>query len=149
MNRGALKKRLTLEEGERLVAYLDTEGILTVGIGHNCEASSVEGVTKPGDRITPETEQALFDADVDEAAAQLDVHLPWWRDLDDARQNVLLDMCFNMGIKTLKTFVNALGRVEAGDYEAAADGMLASKWASQVKGRATWLANVMRTGVYA
>ena len=32
------------------------------------------------------------------------------------------------------------------DYNAAADEMLDSKWAEQVKGRATRLSNIMRTG---
>jgi lysozyme len=34
-----------------------------------------------------------------------------------------------------------------GKYDAAADGMLASAWATQVKGRAIRLADMMRKGV--
>ena len=148
MNRETLKARLIIEEGDRLTAYLDSLGILTAGIGHNCQSSPVEGVNAPGDKITLEQEQAMFDADVDDAVAQLDANLPWWSALDDARQNVMIDMTFNMGIRTLMQFHNTLAHIEAGEYDEAATSMAASKWASQVKGRAVFLENAMRTGVY-
>lgn len=146
MNCDKLKEELTLEEGERLQAYRDSVGILTVGIGHNCVASPVEGVTQVGDTITRVVEHALFIADCDEAIKALDKHLPWWSTLDDVRQNVLLDMCFNMGIKTLCSFVNTLQFIEAGDYAAAVKGMQSSKWAKQVGPRAVRLEKMMATG---
>lgn len=148
MNLETLGKRLAIEEGDRLVAYLDTKLILTVGRGHNCLARPVAGVTKPGDRITQEQDDALFAADVADACIQLDKALPWWSALDDARQNVMLDMCFNMGIATLRTFDNTLAHIEAGEYDLAADGMAQSRWAKQVGNRAVFLENAMRTGVY-
>ncbi len=148
MNLETLGKRLAIEEGDRLVAYLDTKGILTVGRGHNCIARPVDGVTQAGDTITPEQDDALFSDDVKDACVQLDKALPWWSALDDARQNVMLDMCFNMGIRTLLTFNNTLAHIEAGEYEAAAQGMAASRWAGQVGSRAVFLENAMRTGVY-
>lgn len=60
-------------------------------------------------------------------------------------------MAFNLGVgvpggkKGLLGFKNTLGMIERGEY-AAADGMLRSLWAKQVKGRAIRLANTMRTG---
>ena len=146
MNTAKLKAELTQEEGERLSAYLDTEGILTVGIGHNCAAQPVVGVNAPGDTITTEHEHNIFLSDCDEAIAELDKNLPWWSTLDDVRQNVLLDMCFNMGIKTLLTFHNTLAAIEAGDYELAVKGMRGSRWAAQVGKRAVRLEQMMLTG---
>lgn len=148
MDRDSLARRLAIEEGDRLVAYLDSLGILTVGRGHNCRAKPVAGVNQPGDTITREQDDQLFEEDVDEACAELDQHLPWWRELDDARQNVMLDLCFNMGINTLVTFTHTLAHIQAGEYDEAADGMAASKWAKQVKSRAVFLEEAMRTGVY-
>ena len=148
MNLETLGKRLAIEEGDRLVAYLDTKGILTVGRGHNCIARPVDGVNQPGDTITPEQDDALFADDVKDACVQLDNHLPWWSALDDDRQNVMLDMCFNMGIATLLTFNHTLAHIEAGEYDEAADGMAQSRWAKQVGNRAVFLENAMRTGEY-
>lgn len=148
MNIDTLRKRLTIEEGDHLVAYHDSEGILTVGRGHNCVDEPVPGVTKVGDCITPEQDEALFQKDISDACKDLDAFLPWWRKLDDARQNVMIDMCFNMGIEGLLTFKNTLLSIKNGDYESAANRMGMSLWATQVKSRATFLIGAMRTGVY-
>lgn len=148
MDLESLGRRLAIEEGDRLVAYYDTKRILTVGKGHNCVAKPVPGIHAPGDRITPAQDEELFEQDVNEACAELDSHMVWWRQLDDARQNVMLDLCFNMGINTLATFHDTLRHIQAEQFELAADGMLHSHWNAQVGARATWLENAMRTGVY-
>ena len=148
MNLESLGKRLAIEEGDRLAAYLDTKGILTVGRGHNCIARPVEGIAQAGDTITPEQDEVLFKADVADACVQLDKVLPWWSALDDARQNVLLDLCFNMGIRTLLTFIHTLEQIKDGRYDTAADMMAHSLWARQVGSRAVFLENAMRTGIY-
>lgn len=149
MNLETLERRLAIEEGDKLVAYLDTKGILTVGRGHNCRAKPVIGIVKPGDTITQEQDDALFEDDVAEACAELDKHLPWWRNLDSDRQNVMIDLAFNMGINTLRTFHNTLSYVKNGMWEQAAEGMKHSLWHEQVGARAVWLENAMRKGQYA
>jgi lysozyme len=55
-------------------------------------------------------------------------------------------MCFNLGVTRLGGFVNTLAAMKRGDYEAAADGMMKSLWASQVGRRAQRLAKMMREG---
>lgn len=146
MNIEKLEAQLAVDEGKRLAAYLDSEGILTVGIGHNCVAKPVAGVAKVGDTISEELCSELFRADIAESVAEMDRRFPWWTGLDDVRQNILVNMCFNMGGKTLAGFVNTLRFIEQGDYSLAADGMLQSKWARQVGNRAKRLAQMMRTG---
>ena len=66
--------------------------------------------------------------------------------LDEVRQSVLLNMCFNLGIKGLLEFKNTLAFIDAGDWERAANGMLTSKWAKQVGRRAIELSELMRKG---
>ena len=143
-----LQAQLALEEGSRLAAYLDTEGILTVGIGHNCRARPVAGVNKPGARITRELEAELFAADIEDVLRELDNRWPWWTEMDDVRQNVLANMCFNMGGTTLSGFRNTLRAMEAGDYLDASERMLQSKWARQVGKRAVRLSAMMATGAW-
>jgi len=55
-------------------------------------------------------------------------------------------MCFNLGIKGLLGFNNTLALIGAGDWERAANGMLASKWAKQVGCKAIALSELMRKG---
>ena len=51
-----------------------------------------------------------------------------------------------MGVADLLAFHNTLAAVAAGNWQAAHDGMLASKWAGQVEARATEDATMMLTG---
>ena len=88
----------------------------------------------------------LLAFDIERFGAQLDRAIPWWRGLDDVRQRVLLNMAFNLGTAKLMEFTNTLGNIRAGRWEAAAEGMLKSKWAGQVGARAVRLAKMMKTG---
>ncbi|MBN8173481.1 glycoside hydrolase family protein [Burkholderia multivorans] len=131
----ALKAELTRDEGRRSRIYVDTVGKVSGGIGRN--------LTDKGFRDNEI--DLMYQNDIAETEAWLDRNLPWWRSLDPVRQRVMMNMAFNMQGKLL-TFVNTLAAIKRGDYAAAADGMLASKWASQVGARATRLASMMRSG---
>lgn len=135
-DREALEAELIRDEGLRLKPYRCTSNKLTIGVGRNLDD---RGVTR---------EEALYllHSDIKAEEAALDKHLPWWRTLSDARQRVLLNMSFNLGIKRLLGFKNTLGMIERGQYVKAADGMLESLWARQVGSRAERLAERMRKG---
>lgn len=136
MNNDKLLKQLDLHEGLELKPYKDTVGKLTIGVGRN--------LTDRG--ITKDEAYYLLRNDVAIAITDLDKNLSWWKNLDEIRQRVLADMCFNLGISKLLGFKNTLELIRKGDYETAASAMLNSLWAKQVKGRAIRLANMMRTG---
>lgn len=139
-----LNKELRRDEGVEYEPYIDTVGVRTIGVGHNM-------VAKP---LPPDWTFPLTDAQVDQLLAEdleevfdgLDRNLPWWRKLSYARQRVLANMAFNLGMRGLLTFKNTLSNIEAGNYAKAAEGMLASKWERQVKGRANRLAAMMVEG---
>lgn len=130
------KKQLILHESEELKLYKDTVGKYTIGIGRNL---SDRGITK-------EESEFLFTTDYNLVIKELDRNLSWWKNLDEVRQRVLFDMCFNLGVTKLLAFKNTLEAIRTGRYDDAAEGMLNSLWAKQVKGRAIRLAKMMRTG---
>lgn len=136
MDRMALFGELTRDERLELKVYNDSKGIPTIGIGRNLRDNG----------ITKEEAIYLFDHDVDDAVGELDHALPWWQRLDEVRQRVLANMCFNMGIHRLLGFTNALHYMQTGQFEAAAKEMLNSAWANQVGPRAIRLADMMKTG---
>jgi lysozyme len=76
----------------------------------------------------------------------LDISVGWWRDLTPNRQAVLAGMAFQMGTPGLLGFKNTLAAVRRGDYDAAAAGMLASRWAQETPARAKRMADLMRAG---
>lgn len=123
------------QEGFSKLPYKCHTGHLTIGYGHNLE----NGIS---------TNAALFILQEDLAHAERAVKdaFPWWWKLDDARQFVLVDMAFNMGLAGLKGFKKMLAAMEQGDYQTAAKEMLASKWAAQVGRRAVELSKIMEKG---
>ena len=138
MNKQRLAEQLKVHEGLRLKPYKDTVGKWTIGIGRNLED---KGITE---------QEALFmlNNDVDYFYTNLIKMIPWFKSLSDARQNVLVNMAFNLGVAGLMSFKNALSLTSKGQYNAAASAMLDSKWARQVGYRAEELAEQMRTGEF-
>lgn len=134
MNRGLLVTQLIVDENNKLHPYPDTDGNLTIGVGRN--------LTTRG--ITPTESLYLLSNDIDVAIHDLNTAVPWWTDISEQRQNVLVNMCFNMGIARLMGFKKMLAAAKAGLYATAAAEMLNSDWARQVGDRAIRLANVMR-----
>lgn len=140
--------QLKRHEGLRMEAYLCPAGKLTIGYGHNLDAWPVEGVRKVGDVISREKAEELLVEDVFGMVDELDDALPWWREMSEPRQAVLLNMAFNMGLPKLLTFKKAIAAMYVGNWNKAAHEMLDSQWAEQVKGRAAELATQMVTGAW-
>ena len=144
-----IRSLIIRHEGVRLVAYTDSVGHWTVGVGHNCDAWPLDPDQWEGDGvISPETCDDLLSADIARCMGPLVAACtPWFQTLDPVRQAVLVDMAFNLGPEKLLTWHHTIGCVAAGDYEGAATNMMASEpWASQVGKRATELASMMRSG---
>jgi len=137
-----LMAELLRDEGFVSHAYQDSLGYYTIGIGRLIDRRKGGGITREEAEFLKRNDIARFKADLDKAA-------PWWRSLDPVRQRVMLNMTFNMGAGWVANFKNTAGAIEAGDYERAALGMLASAWARQTKTRAKRLAEMMRTGIAA
>ncbi len=131
---------LIRDEGLRLKAYQDTEGVWTIGFGHT-GPEVYEGL-----RWTVEQARTVLYTNIDTAVEELDKALPWWRTLNPPRQDVLVNMMYNLGTRRLLQFKNTLHAIHQGQFHTAAEEMLESRWAKQVKGRATRLAHQMRTG---
>lgn len=132
MDMQRLEAQLLISEGSPPRTYLDTKGILTGGIGHNLVAKPEAGFDRVGVLVPDDVRSRWFAADIETAMAELDVHLPWWRELDDVRQNAIIDLTFNMGISGLLTFKNTLAALERGDYATAAAGIRNSQYARDV-----------------
>lgn len=132
----SLDELLIHHEGLRLKPYMDSGNTLTIGVGRNLDELG----------ISKEEALLLLHNDIARITNELDENLPWWRSLSDARKKVLISMAFNLGISKLLSFNQMLSALESGDYSAAAEQMLSSKWASQVGNRALELAYMMENG---
>ena len=135
-NRELLVYELSRDEDVRTKPYKDSVGKLTIGVGRNLDD---KGLSKAEINI-------LLNNDINDCESDLDRDMPWWRQLNDNRQRVLLNMCFNLGITRLKGFKSMLRDVQNGLYDQAAVEMIDSLWARQVGGRAVRLAKLMKNG---
>lgn len=145
MDLALLESELRRDEGVRYWPYKDTKGIPTTGVGHNLQANPLPpNWAYP---LTPAQVTQLLDQDIADTLANLDRNIPWWRQLDDVRQRVIANMCFNLGIGKLLGFKNTLAAMQRGSYAVAAAGMKASLWHSQTGARAVRLCSAMETGL--
>jgi len=126
---------LIRHEGFRSKPYCDTEGHLTIGYGLNLDAG-----------ITKEEARMILAHRIRKIHLELISRLPYWTRLSVVRQNVLINMAYNLGVDGLMKFKVTLSMIEVGRYEEAAKQMLKSKWAKQVGRRAKELSNMMREG---
>jgi len=130
-----LAKRIQGHEGLRLTPYKDSVGVLTIGYGHNLERG-----------ITREVADLIFQRDLEDAAEDAQ-KLPFFLTLDDTRQEILIEMIFQMGLARVKGFKRMSAALGHRNYDAAANEMLDSKWAkSDSPSRAQYLADAMRLG---
>lgn len=136
MNRDYLINQLLSDEGLRLKPYRCTAGKLTIGVGRNLDDRG----------ITQDEAMYLLANDVRRVYGEVSSALPWFIKLNDARQNVLLNMAFQMGTVGLLKFRNTLDHIRAGEYNQAATAMMQSLWARQTPARAKRLADQMRSG---
>jgi len=132
-----------LRRHERFVshAYKDSLGYLTIGYGRLIDKEKNGGITK-------DEAEYLLANDVSGVYEALNRSIPSFKQLNEARQGVLLNMAFQMGAHGLRKFKNTLRLIEAGNYDGAADNMLESLWAQQTPNRAQEMAQQMRTGVW-
>jgi lysozyme len=132
-----VKELLLQYEGLKLKPYRCSVGKLTIGVGRNLETNG----------ISQKEAFVLLENDILRCESELLNELPEvYSSLNDTRKSVLLNMCFNLGISGLLGFKHTLAFIASGDFERAANGMLASKWAKQVGRRAIELSELMRKG---
>jgi lysozyme len=135
-----LKNRIKKHEGFRDVMYLDSLGKKTIGYGH---LVTEDGIL-PGIQYSKKELDELFEKDFLIAlrdATKLVSHL----DLPNEAFNVVIEMCFQLGLPKVTKFVNFLDALKKYDYNRAANEMLLSKWYEQTPARCQELSNIIRS----
>ena len=123
-----VKKLIEENEDRVLRPYVCTSGKLTIGVGRN--------LTDVG--ISWDEADDLFTADVNKAYFSLCKILGKEKllALPETIQEVLMDMCFNLGERRLRGFVKMFDAVKVWDWTRMIDEMIDSTWYKQVPTRA-------------
>ena len=121
-------------EGFRSKVYKCTEGYDTIGYGF-----------------------AIKDLEIDESVADLIlmkklhtllqrilVAFPWFQNINDEAKGVIINMCYQLGIRGFSKFKKTIYLLETEQYEEASVEMLDSLWAKQTPNRAKELSEKLR-----
>jgi lysozyme len=149
-----LIEQLKQHEGYRKHCYKDSKGIDTIGYGYNLSSniasfSSIELAYFYRTGMSKTEALRVLKLCVNKVMEELESKLEWFPSLTKARQDVLINMCFNLGIVRLLKFNKMLKFLENEDWQGAAGEMLESKWHSDVGQRAITLSAQMMRGEYA
>ncbi len=134
-----IKRQLTRDEGREKSAYTDSLGYITIGVGRLIDKRKNAG-------LRDSEIDFLLENDIDEVTSSLEMHLPWVKNLDEARYGALVNMAFQLGVDGLLKFDMTLHLIKTGNYGYASAEMLNSLWAKQTPARANRLAYQIRTG---
>lgn len=130
INLGRVTKQIKRHEGYRSYPYFDSTNHLTIGYGRNLVSRG----------IRQSEAELMLSNDITQVVEQLSKHIPRWKELSAQRKEVLISMCFNMGIVKLLEFEKMIEAIRDDNPAEVAVQMLDSKWARQVGFRAVELA---------
>ena len=136
-----LIEMLKRHEGIETHAYKDTVGKLTIGVGRNIDP--VDGLGLSMKEI-----EYLLQNDIDRVEDELVGAIPWVVYVAWERMDVLVNICFNLGLPRFLKFKKALAAAEDDNWELCADEFMDSRWSKQVGRRAVELADLLRSGSY-
>ena len=136
MNR--LEKELINHEGIRLFPYKCSSGFLSIGVGRNIQQMG----------ITKDEAMYMLRNDIERCRKELS-NFDWFLDIDTVRQDVLIELCFNIGLTRLLLFKKMISALKKKDYDEASAQLLDSRWSTQVgPSRSSRMAHRLYNGKY-
>ena len=135
-----LIEMLKRHEGVKSNVYRDTGGLEHIGCGRN--------ISESGPGLSEDEINYLLKNDLERCAAELISEYVWFRTLEGARKDAIMNIFFNLGATRFRGFKNAIAAMENQDYDTAAVEFMDSRWAKQVGGRALELTDIIKAGSY-
>lgn len=144
-----LTNSVTLHEGTKPWVYDDATGLPIIS-GRRVIGNPTIGIGRlltKDKGLTNDEIQYLWRNDIQSTIRTAQAQY-WWPSVDDnePRARAMCEIIFNMGIKRLGTFIDALSFLAQGDYGNAAKEFMDSRWAQQVGNRAVVLTTMIRDG---
>ena len=132
-----LLKKSKHHEGFVGHVYKCTEGFDTIGYGF-----AIKDLEMP-EHIAEE----LLILKLEKLQKNANSRFKWLEDMPQEVQEVVINMCYQLGINGVSKFRKAISAMQEGDWEEAADEMLDSLWARQTPNRAKELSDIVRNQV--
>ena len=135
----SLQDRIMRHEGFCAIPKLDVAPMYVIGFGHDITEMQRDNYSN-GISISDAT--ALLDKDIAASTLEVSTEIPWSVHLDEIKQEVLIEMAFQIGIHGLLGFHNMLLCAKNGDDSGVVANMLNSEWHKQTPSRCEELANL-------
>lgn len=139
-----LKDKIKKNEGFRDKVYEDTLGYPTIGYGFLVSSLTPNELTLNNGKVEPMSRAVAneilnlklckLERDVFEAFG-------WLRDKPRNIQEVVIEMCYQIGVAKVKKFVTTMHHIRVGEYRAAYENGMKSLWAKQTPNRAQRVLN--------
>ena len=122
-------------EGFRSTVYKCTEGYDTIGYGFAIKDLVID--EDVADLILMKKLHTLLQ--------RICIAFPWFTDTDESVKGVIVNMCYQLGIKGFSKFKKTIYYLETEQYEEASSEMLDSLWAKQTPARAKELSSIVKS----
>ena len=130
----ALLERIKHHEGFRSKVYQCTEGYDTIGYGFAIKDLELD----------EDIAEMILMRKLDNLMNRIQNKFNWWRSAEDEVKNVVVEMCYQLGVSGFSKFKKTIDHLENRRYAKASVEMLDSRWAKQTPNRALELSNLIK-----
>ena len=131
---GDLLEAIKLSEGFRDKVYKDTLGIDTIGYGF-----AIKDLV-----LDEDISEMILRRKLDSLIDRVNKTFDFVKDMPEAGQDVMYEMCYQLGVSGVSKFKKTLAYLENKEYRMAASEMLDSKWHRQTPNRSQRLSDIIR-----
>ena len=129
-----LIEQIKESEGYRSKVYKCTEGFDTIGYGFAIKDLVL------GEDIC----DMILERKIAELKLRINQKFPFYDDMPEIVQDVIIEMCYQMGVSGFSKFKKTIEYFMRKDYNGASREMLDSRWASQTPNRAKKLSSYVK-----
>ena len=130
----SLLDRIKHHEGFRAKVYQCTEGYDTIGYGFAIKDLELD----------EDISEMILMQKLDNLMTRIGKTFVWWRSADSTVKDVVVEMCYQLGVSGFSKFKKTIGHLENKRYSKASAEMLDSRWAKQTPNRALELSNLIK-----
>ena len=130
----ALLDRIKHHEGFRSKVYKCTEGYDTIGYGFAIKDLELD----------EDISEMILMQKLDNLMTRIGKTFVWWRSADSTVKDVVVEMCYQLGVSGFSKFKKTIDHLENRRYAKASVEMLDSRWAKQTPNRALELSNLIK-----
>ena len=129
-----LLDKIKKNEGFRSTVYQCSEGYDTIGYGFAIKDLEIER----------DIADIILERKKEKLTKRIILALEWYNNSPKIVQDVVFEMCYQMGLSGFSQFKKTIYYLETEQYEEAADEMLDSLWHKQTPSRSQELSDVIR-----